>query len=335
MLPTLLLIMALTASQGNVETASSPEREVLPAEFRHDRVFVVPRYNGKKINFFTDTGGGWNAVSRSTAEKFEVAIETIENDEGGSSELIAFPKFDDEYAIPAPDPAYYRQGRLLVAADDAMAKWGDGFLGGRWFAGKIWEFDYPQKRLSRLRSWTAPKGKAHRQALGFQVDARKIRTMHFPSFRVSIDGEDLDMLLDTGATATLTEESAPVFGLKPGDAIGTSFIEHSVFARWTDRHPDWRVLERADQNHDVRRMIEVPEIVVAGHRIGPVWFAEQPDGAFQQYMAAWMDRPTSGAIGGSAFRYLRLIIDYPGATAYFYRDAPTSIHKLDSERVAN
>lgn len=329
MLHTLLMIAALTADPENVNSASNLEREVIPAEFRHDRVFVVPRYNGKKISFFTDTGGGWNAVSRSTVEKFDVAIETIENDEGVSLELIAFPKFDDKYAIPAPDPAYYMQGRLFVAADDAMAKWGDGFLGGRWFAGKVWEFDYPQKRLSRLRSWTAPKGKAHRLALGFQVDARERRTMHFPSFRVSIDGEELDMLLDTGATATLTEESAPVFGLEPGDDIGTSFIEHSVFARWTARNPEWRVLKSADQKNDIRRMIEVPKIVVAGHRIGPVWFAEQPDGAFHKYMATMMDRPTSGAIGGSAFRYLRVVIDYPGATAYFYRDDPTSFLKQD------
>ena len=329
MLLTLLLIAALTASAERVDTASPQQREVLPTEFRHDRVFVVPRFKGKKIEFFTDTGGGWNAISRGMVEKLDAVIETIEDDEGGSLALIAFPKFDDQYAIPAPDPAYFMKGRLRVAADDARAGWGDGFLGGRWFAGKVWEFDYPRKRLSRLRSWTTPRGKAHRLALGFQVDASKNRTMHFPSFSVSIDGEDLDMLLDTGATATLTEASAPVFGLKPGDPIGTSFIEHSVFARWTDRHPDWRVLERADQNHDVRRMIEVPEIVVAGHRIGPVWFAEQPDGAFQQYMAAWMDRPTSGAIGGSAFRYLRVVIDYPGAAAYFYRDAPTSIRKQD------
>ncbi len=30
-----------------------------------------------------------------------------------------------------------------------------------------------------------------------------------------------------------------------------------------------------------------------------------------------MDRPTWGALGGSAFRHLRLVVDYPAARAWF------------------
>jgi len=50
-----------------------------------------------------------------------------------------------------------------------------------------------------------------------------------------------------------------------------------------------------------------------------VWFAEQPPGAFQDYMAGMMDRPTWGALGGSGLQYFRVVLDYPGASAYFER----------------
>ena len=64
-------------------------------------------------------------------------------------------------------------------------------------------------------------------------------------------------------------------------------------------------------------MIEVPRITIDGHAVGPVWFAEQPPGSFQKYMAGMMDRPTWGAIGGSALRYFRVLVDYPAARACF------------------
>jgi hypothetical protein len=317
MLSTLILIAALG---GNAEPATaSMQREPLPSEFRHDRVFVVPEIKGRRIAFYTDTGGGWNAIRRGLVEPLGLTIESVEAD-GSSMDMTAFPGFDTGSGIP--DAPRYMRGRLSVADDDQLKHWGDGFLGGRWFADRVWEFDYPRRRLHLLTSWTPPKKSSHRLSLGFHTDANGARTMHFPSMRVQVDGEDLDMLLDTGATATLSDSAAPTFGLEPGTAIGTSFIIHSVFVRWTERHPDWRVLDAADAIGGNRmRMIEVPEIVIAGHRVGPVWFAERPDNAFRKYMASMMDRPTSGAIGGSAFRYLRMIVDYPGAAAYFYRDA--------------
>jgi hypothetical protein len=36
-------------------------------------------------------------------------------------------------------------------------------------------------------------------------------------------------------------------------------------------------------------------------------------------MASMMDRPTWGALGGPALKHFRVVIDYPGCAAYFYR----------------
>jgi hypothetical protein len=289
----------------------------MPADFVHDQVIVTPAIDGRQLRFFTDTGGGWNALSERVAAA--LGLEVIVAAEGDQEiRLVAFPRFDQAASIPPPGPQFM-EGRLMLAPD-AQLFGADGFLGGRWFADQTWEIDYPARRLHRLVGHVDKADHPHRVTLGFQVNAEGQRTMHFPSIDVEVDGEVLPMLLDTGATATTTAASAPVFGVDPGTPLGTSFIEHEVFERWHQRHPEWRVLERADQKNDQRRMIEVARLRVGGHTVGPVWFAEQPPGAFQSYMAKMMDRPTWGALGGSALRHFRLVIDYPNAAAYFHCD---------------
>lgn len=288
----------------------------VPSQFVHDQVWVTPRLGGHELRLFTDTGGGWNALSMGIARRHGMKI--IEDGSGGEPvRLVAFPAFDKGAGIPAP-PDYFRAGRLILGDDEQLVHM-DGFLGARWFADSIWEFDYPAQRLRKLKR--APDMATECIVkLGFQMDDSGKRTMHFPSMQATIDGEVLDVLLDTGATATLTERSGEVFKLPDGTKVATSFIEHEVFERWVQRHPEWRVIDDADRKGEkLWRMIEVPVIEIAGQAVGPVWFAEQPPGAFQKYMASMMDRPTWGALGGSAFKYFRIVIDYPRAQACFLR----------------
>jgi hypothetical protein len=51
--------------------------------------------------------------------------------------------------------------------------------------------------------------------------------------------------------------------------------------------------------------------------VGPVWFTQRPDRAFREWMSSMTDRPIEGALGGSAFKTTRMILDYPGGRAYF------------------
>lgn len=301
--------LALAAGLAAASTHAQP----LPARFIHDQVWLVPAVDGQEIRFFTDTGGGFNAIARATAGRLGLATESVEVD-GRPMTLAPFPAFDEGRGLPAA-PGHFMQGRLAVVdADDFLAE-GDGFLGGRWFADGVWDFDYPAGALARLATYAGPGTPV---PLGFQTNPAGQRTMHFPSMDITVDGEILAVLLDTGATATLSETSGPVFGLAPGTAVGTSFIEREVFERWVAKHPDWRVVEGGDRIGDkALRLIEVPAVTIAGHTVGPVWFAERPPGAFQKYMASMMDRPTWGAIGGSGLKYFRMVIDYPAAKAWF------------------
>jgi hypothetical protein len=293
--------------------ATGAAAEPVPAEFLHDQVWLTPKVDGKALRFFTDTGGGFNAISQATAERLGLATETMEVD-GRPMKLAPFPAFDAGQALPAA-PKYFMQGRLAVVDAAMFPVKGDGFLGGRWFADGVWSFDYPAGRLEKLASYT---GAGTPVPLGFQTNAAGQRTMHFPSMDITVDGEVLPVLLDTGATATLGEDAAAMHGLPVGTNVGTSFIEREVFERWVAKHPDWRVAQRGDaMPQGSFRMIEVPQVVIAGHTVGPVWFAERPPGAFQKYMASMMDRPTWGAIGGSGLKHFHMVIDYPAAQAWF------------------
>ncbi|HEX6927726.1 MAG TPA: hypothetical protein VF267_00640 [Gammaproteobacteria bacterium] len=305
-----MLVMTSAALAGSADP--------LPAKFRHARVFLAPETaNGETLEFYTDTGGGFNAITRSAAERASLEPEPAEP--GDTKRLIAdFPAFREGREIPPPGP-FFMDGRLAVVDDSVLDE--DGFLGGRWFANRVWEFDYPAETLRLLHGWQAPEDAAHCMELGFQVDADGERTLHFPRMPATIDGETMDMLLDTGATTVLSETGGQAYGLPAGTAVAASYITESKFAEWVKRHPDWQVIEDgAVLRGRSYPMIRVPEITIAGHVIGPVWFTRRPDNAFHEYMAQWMDAPIEGAIGGSAFRYFRMVIDYPAATACFFTD---------------
>lgn len=314
--PCLAALLALALATA--PAAAQP----VPAQFVNGHVWLTPRVDGRELRLFTDTGGGFNAISRDVASTMGLAMETVEAD-GQDMTLTAFPVFDADARLP-PAPTYFMQGRLAVVEPAAFPFATDGFLGGRWFADGIWDFDYPAGTLHRLAAFEPGPG-MHGVNLGFQVGADGQRSMHFPSMPLNVAGEELHVLLDTGATATLGEDAAAAFGLPTGTPIGTSFIEREVFDRWTAANPGWRVLERGDALRGQSfRMIEVPELVIGGLAIGPVWFTERPPGAFQNYMASMMDRPTWGALGGSAFRHARMVVDYPAAKAWFVAPEPAS-----------
>lgn len=306
-LPCVLLLLAIGPF-----AAATP----LPADFRHARVFLQPQTpEGETIVFYTDTGGGANMLVRDAAERLDLLPGETVGEGERTMTLVEFPVFDAAKSVPLPDRRFFK-GKLMLVEQNPFGA--DGFLGGRWFADRIWQFDYPSGTLHLLEH--APAASGHTVPLGFQLDDNGDRTMHFPRMPVEIDGERIDMLLDTGATATLTAAAAAYAKVSPGTQVGTSFITKSTFEKWVHRHPDWLVVAEGDslEGHTFA-MIRVPEIIVAGHAVGPVWFAQRPDRAFREYMTSMMDAPIEGALGGSAFRYLRVIIDYPAAQAHFMR----------------
>jgi len=261
------------------------------------------------LRFYTDTGGGLFLLGRA-ADRIGAG------DSAGvrPSALAADSTF--------PDPLGAPEGRVPVfrPEGDREAEY-DGMLGQAWFADRVWRIDYVSETLELLEEGlAADSDPGSRVPLAFRTDSTGARALSFPRMRVAVDGDSLDMLLDTGATWVLTDSAWALFGEEGPDRRATSFITTEVFERWRERHPDWRVIPSADRTVSGMSMIEVPEVMVGGHAVGPVLFTQRPDAAFQEYMAQFMDRPLDGALGGNAFRFFTLTIDYPEAAAYFHRN---------------
>lgn len=299
----LLLIAACGATKSAAPPAPAPAAAsargaTLPVELIDDRWFLVaPLATGGALRFYLDSAGGM-FVAEAAATRLGLARET----EDGQA-TVAVPAFVDPH-IPRPVTA-----RLPVYAKPFAGA--DGMLGAPWFAGHAFLFDYPKRELSVLAS--LPTVAAERR-----IAVHFAPGMPFGRIQATIAGETLDLLLDTGATVSLTEPARATVG---GAAVerATSFITKSVLDRWHAAHPEWRMIADADTIIAGSPMIEVPRVTVAGFDVGPVWFTQRPDDNFHKWMAQWTDKPLDGALGGNAFRTLRVGVDWTAGAATFER----------------
>jgi hypothetical protein len=183
----------------------------------------------------------------------------------------------------------------------------DMFLGQNYFMGKAWTFDYPKQQVwVNTPLSVADATAANVQKIGFKKDDKGHKLFGHASMKVSVDGEELDVLFDTGATIFLTDDGKKSLNTTE-NSVGGSFIAKSVFDMWRSKHPEWRCYTKADAHGDV---IEVPKVMIGGHTVGPVLFAVRDDENWSKGMIASMDKVVKGAIGGSALKYLKVTIDY-------------------------
>ena len=312
------LIASLVLSSGCFSSAEAQylgKPMVLPVKYDEHRFYVQPiTENGTTLNFFTDTGGGLFVFS-DVVERLKLPL--LKPEAEGAPGTITLPAFKLGSSIPAPMGSRDRLSVAPVSVRNQMGVDWSGMLGQQWFAGRIWTFDYPNKRLLLRAAGDLPKTKTeHKIALGFKTNSAGQRSTNFPRIPLTIDGETLDLLFDTGATTDLTEPALQFLKDKRPAIRATSFITQSVFERWRKAHPDWRVIENAE-NKSKAAMIEVPKINIGGYSASAVWFTVRPDKNFHEYMSQWMDKKIEGAIGGNALCHFRVTVDYPNAVAYF------------------
>jgi hypothetical protein len=159
----------------------------LPARWAAGLFYLEPvTVAGERMSLLADTGGG-TFVTRRCAGRCGMRATPLM---GGRSQL---PTFQSDAWIPEPSG-----GEKWVALNDEE---GDGMLGQRWFAGGVWTFDYPKKKLILRRAPFVPTSDLARHAtpLGFRHEWG-LRTSNHPRCVVTIDGQSVDALLDTGAT---------------------------------------------------------------------------------------------------------------------------------------
>jgi len=288
----------------------------LPTRYDEHRFYVEPvTLDGARLNFFTDTGGGLFIFS-DLVERLKLPTTKIEEN-GQTIELVQPPKFKEGASIPTPLGSRESLFVLPSSQRDSFSQDWSGMLGQKWFAERVWTFDYPNRRLMLRANGDLPKNKnEHRVALGFQKNSAGKRTTNFPRIQVLIDGETLDLLFDTGASTELSKNALAALKDKRPATRATSFIAANIFEKWRKRHPEWRVIENAEKGSG-EPIIEVPRVSIAGYSVGSIWFTRRSDKNFHEYMSQWMDKRIEGAIGGNALRHFRVSVDYPRAVAVF------------------
>lgn len=292
----------------------------LPAKFENNQIYLTPTLlDNKKIKFFTDTGGGWNVLTKELYQTYK--LKTITKiSENGDVLLSEMPHFIQGKSIPLGGLNNFMEGYLFIRDKEEISSYRDtdGILGGRWHAEKIISFDYINQKMSILESISDLNIKKYDKIkLGFQKH-NGIYTLAFPRIEIKVLGKTLPMLFDTGATARLSAKAKQVLK-NENEAVGTSYIVSSLFDKWQRENPSWLVIEKADKLLN-EPMIQVPEVQIGDQTIGPVWFTRRQDSNFHEYMSSYMDKKIEGAIGGSLLKYLRIIIDYPNEKAYIFND---------------
>lgn len=317
----LCLTLLATAPAHAAGPAGAPALpHTLPATMEHNRFFVHPQApSGETLRLYTDTGGG-TFITTGGADKLGIAYVAPESPTREPVGSTAWPAYEGAW-IPRPESGGDAPDLPIMAPPPGFGD-DDGLLGARWFGDRTWEWDYRAGTLRLLPDGALPEvASTHVVKLGFQEGENGAHTSHFPRIPVRIDGEELQMLFDTGAMFRLDEAAAE----RLGDAVvrerAGSFITRSVIERWHERHPDWPWIDEGDSG---MAMIRVPDVEIAGYHTGPVWFSARPDRNFHEWIAQWMDQPLDGAIGGNAFDGFRITIDYAAETAVFehWRGAP-------------
>jgi len=318
----LVILIQIAPAQSPAEPR--PGKPVtIPTRYLAHRFLATPTtVDNVTLTLFTDSAGAL-FIYEDVAQRLKLAVVTLpEKENGRELKVAALPAFKASAGIPPPLGSAFEQ-RLLIkprpANATALDQQRDGMLGQQWFAGRVWTFDYPKQTLLwRAAGDLPPHDKSHEVKLGFKTAPSGKRQNNFARIQIEVDGEILDFLLDTGASNILSKEVLKQINDGGPAERAASFLTQSVFERWHKKHPAWRALENIETLTGAA-MIEVPAVNIGGFIVGPVWFTVQPDAAFHTGMAQYMDKPTEGALGGSALQYLRMTVDWPNAVAVFER----------------
>ncbi len=330
-----LAICSIYAIFGVINTVSSQNLDHpvrLPASFEHGFIYLEPVTEaGDSLRFFTDTAGG-SLLYEDTANDLGLVTTNaiIQNQQ---QEAAFLPPFDDSLFIPAP---LVSDGLIPVRPNEqkpphhhAILERGNGILGSTWFAMRAWSINYRKEELYMMPSDHGAGNELHRggsdqirdtdrdsvMALTFRTEDTE-RTHHFARLPVTIGNDTLSMVLKSGSGIVIDPETRE--RLKHPEAFfPAGLISESIYDRWREKNPDWRIYEEADVNYG-SDIIEVPEVRLGPHKTGPVHFAVRRDDAFSDWFSRFTDEPVVGALGPDALQGAHITIDYPNSTLIFH-----------------
>lgn len=323
-LSNITLATALTASIACL-SCSTPQRmypggstaehwTLINTDFDANRVYLLVRSHGSKLRMISGTGFDRGSFTfRETLRELEIP----------ASELKPYPGVSEPGLIGmielegvGPVRVYDRRqvpGNDLAAVEQHS---GQGQIGWNYFADEVWHWDYSERTLRKARLPIELKGRGVTQAV--MKEGPGDRSVKQALIKVKIDGVVHPMIFDTGATSWYSLEAQD---RAPGDGEfrASSFIRDSVYRSWVKKHPEWRRITKGDRFEGGQDLIEVPQIIVAGTRVGPVWFAVRPDAKYGFSGTGSVISGVDGALGGTALKYFRVTADFGSGRILFQR----------------
>jgi len=124
----------------------------LPVRYDEHRWMVRPvTAAGDTLDLYTDSGGGFLFIARERLRPDAPTVFAEGTPAGDSMFTAPWPTFRAGQEIPPPldeTPPRITTASLAAFRRQAGAiPARDGFLGNGWFAGRVWVFDYPARRL--------------------------------------------------------------------------------------------------------------------------------------------------------------------------------------------
>lgn len=314
------LLLALMASIGFAQRGQECN---IPASFQNNLITASLPANGSQLHLLANTTGGTFIATQAVAEAG--LSEMI--DESGN-QFVALDPILSGGNLPVTGR---KEAMTLPLGEGNLPVGAHGALGQSWFGSYCWTLDYQAQQLQCNVPPLSPLG-AHTIPLKFRESAAGHRISSLPVITMEVDGVEISVLLDTGAKLLPTQSAYAALddnhGIETagrhalpggGEYLATSFITESFFEAWRAVHPEWTVVEQADQEMGNIKMIKVPEATIAGQAVGPVWFCSRPDVEYTQYWSRFAGHQVEGAIGGNVLQYFRVTLDYPNGLARFER----------------
>jgi hypothetical protein len=319
---------AIETKNFAVSNYNNDKVTLLPSTFINGERFYIklPIAKGDTVLAFGDSGGGISMLLPSTIEKKQLQSKLRTGLLKGMMPVkyLLFEDLVDISIYPPPVPlrnlivrdpfASVTRPFLIVPPTDDQTRLMaekmpemDIFLGQNFFMGKSWTIDYKHQQIwVNTPIYSEEKNKPNVQKIGFKKNSHQENIFGHASMSIEVDGEVIDVLFDTGATIMLSDEGKNHL-ITSANTIGGSFIAASIFDKWRNKHPDWKYYPKSDRTEDI---IEVPFIKLGGLEVGPVLFSKRRDEAWSEGMINSMDKIVKGAIGGSALKYVKVMVDY-------------------------
>ncbi|WP_421805055.1 hypothetical protein [Flagellimonas sp.] len=309
----------------------------LPSMFLDSARFLVklPLESKDTLLAYCDTGGGISMLMPSRQDRPEIAPYVKKGLVKGLMPM-SYVTFNDmvnieKFPSPSPIPNFIlrkpfvrvQESYLVIPplTHDLQQKIDkmpmlDAFLGQGFFMGRAWTFDYPKQEVwvnTPIKSTDSIKPNV--LSLGFKKNTHGVAVYGHPRMQIEIEGEEIEVLFDTGASFVLSDKGKDYFNTEKNTLAG-SFIAASIFDQWRIDHPDWKYYPESDGSQGI---IEVPVVKIAGHEVGPVLFSRRPDHVWSEMMAQSMDKVVKGAIGGSLLKHFKVKVDYNSELIQFQK----------------